>query len=390
MAAFFEVRSFMPHGHCYFWSQDLITLHVVSDALIVLAYYSIPLTLIYFVRKHRDLNFDWMFMCFAVFIMACGTTHLMEIWNVWHGEYWLSGSIKALTALASVPTAILLVKLVPKALALPTPTQLLRINEALQAEIAERKKSEEIARNLNRELELRARQLEAANKELEAFSYSVSHDLRAPLRGVDAYVRILQEDYANVLDAEGNRLITVARREARRMGRLIDDLLSFSRVAREEMAISVVDMTSLAQSVVDTLKGSLPVPSVRFDIGALPEAWGDRAMLRQVFTNLIGNAIKFSGKRTDSIIEISGEMAADEVRFHVRDNGVGFDEKYGHKLFGVFQRLHSEKEFEGTGVGLALVQRIIAKHGGRVWAEGKLDAGAVFHFALPLREGGPV
>ena len=148
LSGFFNSGPFMPHGHCYFWTKGLIALHTISDALIVLAYYSIPLTLVYFVRRRKDLEFNWMFVCFAVFIMACGTTHLMEIWNIWHANYWLSAGIKALTALASVPTAILLVKLVPQAVALPSPSQLSRVNQALQSEIADRRKAEQKFRGL--------------------------------------------------------------------------------------------------------------------------------------------------------------------------------------------------------------------------------------------------
>ncbi len=240
-------------------------------------------------------------------------------------------------------------------------------------------------------------QLEAANKELEAFSYSVSHDLRAPLRSVDGYVRMLQEDYGRLLDAEGNRLISVVSSEAKRMGRLIDDLLAFSRMGRQHMERIPIDMTDLAKAMIERVCNGLRPAVRRFDLKPLPPAHGDLAMLRQVFVNLLSNAVKFSAHQSEQVIEVgsvvgpssTSALSLDETIYYVKDNGAGFDEKYRDKLFGVFQRLHSEAEFEGTGVGLALVQRIIQRHGGRVWAEGRVGMGATFYFALPHVKGAP-
>jgi len=226
--------------------------------------------------------------------------------------------------------------------------------------------------------------LEEVNKELEGFSYSVSHDLRAPLRGIDGFVRMLKEDYSDRLDSEGNRMLDVVSSEVRRMGQLIDDLLAFSRLGRQQLKRRPVDMMSLAKSVFESSAVSAQCRP-GFELRNLPSAEGDFAMLRQVFSNLINNAIKFSSRSTSPVIEIGSEMHDGVPMFYVKDNGVGFDEKYSHKLFSVFQRLHSEQEFEGNGVGLALVQRIIHRHGGKIWAESHTGGGATFFFTLSNR-----
>jgi PAS domain S-box-containing protein len=679
---------FMPHGHCYLWTPGIVWLHVVSDALIVLAYYSIPIMLVYFVRKRADLAFSWIFVCFAVFILACGTTHLMEIWNVWHSNYWMSGAIKALTALASVPTAILLTRLVPVALTLRSPAELERLNAILEAEIQTRRKAEENVRDLNAGLEkrvsertaelnaangellrqiserkqaderfrlvveasptaivlanaqgrillvnsgaeklfgydrrelggqpvemlvperfraalpdyradysthaesgpmghgrelfalrkdgsevpveialspihtdegplvlgaivditerLRAEealrtneadfrasfystavgqaqvdpatgrylrvnpkfceiagyseeellnmtfrelthpddiaadtaaqedmfrretpeisrekryrrkdgqtvwvginaslirdaagrplrmlsvvqeitarkeaesarkaaearrqmaeeavrelnaelesrvvertaQLEAANKELEAFSYSVSHDLRAPLRAMDGFSHALLEDYGSQLPEEGQRYLQTIRQGAQRMGALIDDLLTFSRLSRTPLTRRAVDLDRLVQDALAEIAAHQKERQIDVRVSDLPACHGDAALLKQVWINLLSNAYKYTRQRAEAVVEIGCNRENGETVYFIRDNGTGFDMRYAGKLFGVFQRLHRADEYEGTGVGLAIVQRVIHRHGGRIWADAKVDSGATFYFTL--------
>ncbi|HEV2177778.1 MAG TPA: PAS domain S-box protein [Terriglobia bacterium] len=536
---------FMPHGMCYFWNPQIVWLHVASDSLIFLAYTSIPITLVYFARKRRDLPFRWMFLMFGLFIVGCGATHLMEVWTIWHGTYRLTGLVKAVTALASVSTAVLLVKLVPEALALPSPAalrvevanrkraqeelerakeglettvgartrELRELNEQLTAElierrraeeelrlqtqaleaaangilitdpegrmvwvnaavttltgytagellgknprilksgqqdetfyrdlwttiqagqawrgeivnrrkdgslyaeeqtitpvraqngaishfiavkqdVTERKRTEEKIRKLNEELEERVRartaQLAAANKELEAFSYSVSHDLRAPLRHIAGFSRILVEEYGPGLDAAARGHLERVQAGAQQMGRLIDDLLNLAQVGRLQLSCRVAGLDSLVEEVLKDLGSDVGDREIDWQIGELPSVECDPGLVRQVFVNLLSNAVKYTRPRPRAVIQVGQTAVGDEAAIFVRDNGVGFSMKYADKLFGVFQRLHLAEDFEGTGIGLATVQRIVHKHGGRIWAEAELDKGATFYFTLGPRGG---
>jgi PAS domain S-box-containing protein len=251
-------------------------------------------------------------------------------------------------------------------------------------DISTRKRAEREIALLNSNLQQRAQLLEATNKELESFSYSVSHDLRAPLRAIDGYALMLEEDYATRLDEEAVRFLAVIRSNSRRMGTLIDDLLAFSRLGRQSIAKAPLDMKRLVLEVVEeTRQGN----AANVEVEALPPARADRALMRQVWVNLISNAFKYSGRATGPAIRVSGRRNGTECVYSVSDNGVGFDMAYSAKLFGVFQRLHRAEEFSGTGVGLAIVHRVVTRHGGRVWAEGKVNCGATFSFALPVGDG---
>jgi two-component system sensor kinase len=246
----------------------------------------------------------------------------------------------------------------------------------------------DITESKHAELEMREgkRQLEYAVKELESFSYSVAHDLRAPLRAIDGYARLILKKQGDKFDADTLDKFNVIRSNTHLMGQLIDDLLTFSRLGRKHISPMTLDMEVLMKDAWKEVQASEPERDIKLEVGSIPPGYGDMALIKQVLINLLGNAVKFTKYKDAAHIEAGGYTDGDEHVYYVRDNGVGFDMAYYDKLFGVFQRLHSTEQFEGTGVGLATVQRLIHRHGGRVWAEGKVDEGACFYFALNMKE----
>lgn len=262
----------------------------------------------------------------------------------------------------------------------PEPTHVLGISE----DITMKKDLEKLISNLNAALKIRADDLETTNKSLESFTAAASHDLRSPLSIIEGYANLLQKNYAASLDEKGLHYLSVIGARVKSMARLIEDLLSFSRLNLREVTKTEVDMNGLAGQVVAEMQGEGSKASPVIVLGPLPPAPADPGLVRQVWVNLLSNAVKYSSRTASPLIEVSGRVEGAEAVYTVRDNGAGFNMDHYDKLFEVFERLHSDHEFEGTGVGLATVRRVVTRHGGRVWAEGKVDQGAVFHFALPV------
>jgi PAS domain S-box-containing protein len=634
----FSPGDFHPHGFCYMWNPTLVWLHAVSDGLIGVAYFTIPITLRSLARRRADLPFPWMFFLFGTFIVACGSTHLLEVWNLWHADYWVAGAVKAITAVASLGTAILLVPLVPQIAHLPSLQEWIKANADLHHEIRERrdlevnlrlseatyreqaelidlthdaifvcgldrriiywnraaerlygwskdeargamthdllktqfptscddiqaelfhigswegelihtrrdgrqiiissrwalrtdsegqpvsilesnrditlrKKEEEKFRNLfesapdafviangggrihlvnkqteklfgysrqeligqpvevllperfhtrhladrsryaasphprpmgaglellgrrkdgsefpvevslsplqtgegnlissairdvtqrqvhereirklNAELNQKITDLNALNRELESFSYSVSHDLRAPLRHMDGFARILKEEHAAELSEEAHRYLDRILQAANHMGQLVDDLIKLARIGRKEMVRKTVKLDDLVRQELENLPKDKDYRDVEWRIEPLPEMDCDAGLVKLVFSNLLSNAFKFTRNCQPAVVEVGTLHTGGVTTLFVRDNGVGFDPQYADKLFGVFQRLHRQEDFEGTGVGLATVQRIIHRHGGEVWAESRPGEGATFFFTLAPRPAQP-
>jgi signal transduction histidine kinase len=352
--SWFSSGQFLPHGHCYLWSPGVLWMNVVADILIAMAYFTIPFALWYIARRRRDLSFDWLVVCFGVFVVACGLTYVMDVWNVWHAHYWLEGVVKLLTAAASVPTAILLWRFLPGILMLPSQRQLRDANESLAR----------------------------ANRELEAFTASVSHDLRSPLTTIAGQAGLLELSLPDATDEQKRRLTRI-QGSVKQMSELIEALLVLSRISRQTLHREIVDVTALAESIVQDMRQKDPARNVEIVIQPNMAVHGDRRLVGDLFQNLIGNAWKFTSKTQQARIEIGQSSGGSLATLFILDNGAGFDMAYEQKLFKPFQRLHGAADFDGSGVGLATVARIVDRHGGRIWAEGKPGQGAVFYFTLP-------
>jgi len=352
--SWFSGDHFLPHGHCYMWTPGILWMHVIADVAIAMAYFAIPFVLVYIARRRRDLPFTGMLLCFGIFIVCCGLTHLMDIWNVWHTDYWLEGIIKVATAAASVPTAITLWRALPAILSVPSHRQLRDANESLAR----------------------------ANRELEAFTASVSHDLRSPLTTIAGQAGLLELSMPHANEDQRRRLKRI-QGSVRQMGELIDALLVLSRISRHTLHREIIDVTALVESIVQDLRQKDAFRTVQIEIQPGMSVHGDRRLISDLFVNLLANAWKFTSRTENAHVEVGMSTHGSMATIFIRDNGAGFDMAHEQKLFKPFQRLHGTAEFEGTGVGLATVARIIDRHGGRIWAEGKPGQGAVFYFTLP-------
>jgi len=348
-------EQFAPHGSSLGWLPSILWLNVVVDVLIALAYFTIPFLLFHIARRRKDLPLDWLVLSFAVFASACGLMHLMSAWNLWHTHYWAEVALKVIATAAAIPTAILLWRSLPDILSLPSQRQLRDANESLAR----------------------------ANHELEAFTASVSHDLRSPLTTIAGQAGLLELSIGSSASDDQKRRLQRIQSSVKQMSELIDALLVLSRISRHTLHREIVDVSAIAETALADLRQRDPQRNVESAIQPNMKVHGDRRLISDVFANLISNAWKFTAKIDHPRIEIGQSVNGAMSTLFVRDNGAGFDMAYAPKLFKPFQRLHGPSEFEGSGVGLATVARIIDRHGGRIWTEAKPNQGAVFYFTLP-------
>lgn len=374
---------FMPHGGCYFWRPDILWLHAASDALIALSYFLIPFSLVQLVRKRHDLEFDWMFVLFGVFILACGLTHVLQIWNIWHSAYRLEGLVKAITGVASVVTAILMFRLVPKALALASPAR-------LQREIAERKEAQDEARSLNAKLEERVEQrtamLTRSNEALQRFAYIASHDLQEPIRTVRSLNQLLARDYKGRLDERADRYLYFILDASDRMQTLVKDLLSYSKTLdQSNRSLEPANATAVLSHAIQDLSVAIEESSGIIEHDELPEVLIDATHLEQIFSNLLSNALKYRKPGTPARVFVKAERQRAECVFSVSDQGVGIEPRYFDQIFVAFRRLHG-REFPGSGVGLTICKNLVEEYGGQIWVNSAPGEGATFSFTLPAAE----
>lgn len=368
----------MPHSFCFVGRQDLILLHVLGDLTIALAYFMIPVTMMYFLRRYRNrISFNWAIALFAAFITLCGVTHVFGIITIWHPVYYLEGWIKALTALVSLATALAIIPLVPKLLAMRSPQELQESNHRLQEEILLRESAE---RNLRKSLTEQKR----AAAELEQFAYITSHDLQAPLRNISGFSRLLSQRYKSKLDGDALEFLEFIEQGTRQMQTLINDLLALSRVGRTDSPFEKKPLGSTLDKARRALESEFERSGATLIAENLPEITADHSLLQQLFQNLVGNAIKFQPQGGKPVIEVYCDRRKDDWHITVIDNGIGIPADQLENIFAVFRRLHGPDEYEGTGIGLAICRKIVAYHGGQIWAESR-PKGAEFHIQIPVQ-----
>ena len=351
----FSIDQFMPHGSSFLWTPAVIWMNAIPDLLIALACFSVPFILVYIGRRRKDLPIGWLVWSFGIGVTACGAMHLLDAWNIWHTNYWIEGLVKVVTAAAAVPTVILLWRYLPELLSLPSQRQLQHANERLAS----------------------------ANRELEAFTASVSHDLRSPLTTIAGQAGLLELSLGPTATEDQRRRLTRIQGSVKQMSELIDALLVLSRISRHTLRRELVDVSALVDTIVTDLRQRDPNRQVEVKVQPHMNVHGDRRLISDLFTNMLSNAWKFTSKVEHARIEVAQTIDGSMSTITIRDNGAGFDMTYAAKLFKPFQRLHSPSEFEGSGVGLATVARIVDRHGGRIWAEARPNEGATFHFTLP-------
>jgi len=394
----FQSNGFVPHGHCYLWKTGLVWLHIISDGTIALAYYSIPFLLIYFIHKRKDVPFHGVFFLFGAFIIACGTGHLMDIWTLWHPNYWIAGVLKAVTAIISIYTAFVLVDLMPQALTLPSPAQLEAINRVLSSEIVQRKRIEQ---------ELRQAE-EAAKNSSQAkseFLANMSHELRTPLNGILGYTQILQR--TEPLTEKGRKGVGIIYQCGFHLLTLINDVLDLSKIEARKLELNPIDFyfPAFLDNVIEICRIRSEQKVIGFDVQLDPNLptgiRADEKRLRQVLLNLLGNAIKFTEQGSVNFtVEVIGngewvigkekrpnQLPITKIRFEVTDTGMGIASEQIEKIFLPFEQVGNQKrQTEGTGLGLAISQKIVNLMGSQIQVKSEFGKGSTFWFEVEFPE----
>lgn len=379
-------RLWEPHGYCFLWDPTLLAVMVTANLVICLAYYSIPLTLFTLVRKRQDLVHKPIFVLFALFIFGCGTTHLVTVWTLWTPVYWLQGWMDAGTAAVSILTAIVLWPLLPQILALPSPAQLQAANQALQMKIDLLQRTEAALQQRTAELETVNQALAVANQELEAFTSIASHDLKAPLRSIGQLANWITEDVGESLPVQSQTHLSKLRGRVSRMETLLNDLLAYARAGRRRYDPEVVDTGQLVLTIVDLLA---PPPGFTVSVAEnLPTLVTERVPLETVLRNLLGNAMKHHDRPEVGQVHVTAQMQSTNVEFRVIDNGPGIDPQYHQRIFDPSQTLKPREQVEGSGMGLAIVKKIIESRGGTIGVESTVGNGATFYFTWPQEDTG--
>lgn len=367
----------LPHGVCFLRKPELIWLHVISDATVALSYFTIPLILIYFMGRIRTrISFGWAIGLFAAFIVLCGTGHLLNIVTVWTPIYFLQGWEKALTAVVSLATALAIVPLVPRLLAMKTPEELEEANRKLRAEVDARQRAEA-------ELQRSLADLNRAVQELEQFAYITSHDLQAPLRNIAGFSQLLSRRYTEKLEGDGLEFLQFIEQGVRQMQALIQDLLLLSRVGRTEGKAERRPLDESLRNALKVLKPDIVAKDAQVEFGPLPAAPATQSLMTQLFQNLIGNALKFQPPGNRALIRVTAEDEGRYLHLRVQDNGIGIPADQLDNVFAVFRRLHNADDYEGTGIGLAICRKIVQHHRGEIWAESDGN-GTCMHVRLPM------
>ena len=365
----------MPHGHCYLWQPEVLWSNVIGDGLTSLAYFAIPLALGVFVYQRPDLRYRRIFWLFSLFILACGTTHTIDIVTVWNPTYRIEGIVKLLTGVVSVITAIYLWTLIPVAIRVPS----LKVWDQTRQELMVS----------NQDLKEKIQELEKARQEMESFAYTLSHNMRGPIRQLISFSENLQEDLDDGrLTPREQEDISAINQASRNMGALIDDLLDYMKTGSSELELARIDLDTIIRNVVRVIN-KISSPKINWTIDPLPTIYGDHLLHTQLWQNLLENAAKFSARQNPAEIRLAVSREEQFWIFTLEDNGVGFPEAGADKMFEMFQRLHKRSEFPGTGIGLAQVKQIVERHGGSIQAENRTDSpGARFILRLPIEPNG--